>query len=325
MAITKRMETKPRRTLTSLVEEWQKADPKRKKIIRKHWSRSVRLMFTEMITNYPDSFTRPTECEQFIKTYASEVRAWWDEPFGSDGVPINFCDGNLTTKVSNERLARSFIYQGTMDASAGTDWRINPGFQPERDELLCVVAYTTAWQLRHAAGEGDGRPAMFDTSEVKPLPSWSSRDFELEGAEEFRKVNIRIRNHEWFHARGEVYRVAPLPKTDGWVVDMIDGKTPYPEGVAAPMGEHGRKMVKEIVQDEFGRLGIRLREQTVGEMAAEEQERLATTWVVSGWHDKQTQSAREFMRPYLAGTENEHLLEGYSDELIHYDLPPEGA
>lgn len=31
------------------------------------------------------------------------------------------------------------------------------------------------------------------------------------------------------------------------------------------------------------------------------------------------------MRPYLAGTENEHLLEGYSDELIHYDLPPEGA
>lgn len=282
--------SRPRRTLDSLLLEHGKADPKRKKIIRKHWPRSVRQMFTEMINRYPDSdsLNTPTECEELIKIYLAELRVWWDEPFGNDGVPINFEDGSVTARITREEAAKAFIYMATMDISAGADWRTNPGFKPEYDNLIGAIAYTTAWQLRHAAGEGGGRPALFDRSEQKPLPSWSSHDFSVMASEEFRKVDIRIRNHEWFHARGEVYRVEPLPKTDGWVVDMIDGKTPYPGGVVAPMGEHGRKMVKEIVQDEFGRLGIRLREQTVGEMAAEEQERLATTWVVSGWHDKQT-------------------------------------
>ena len=312
---------RPRVTLIDLHTEWLKGTKTRRRSIQKHWPRSVRMMLKEMITRHPDSFDSPTKWEQFKSTYIAEVEVWWADKFGNDGVAIDYSGGGFTEKIPPAAMVPVFLYMARMDASVGDDWETDPAFNLERVEFMCSVAYVTAWRLRHEAGEGGGRPAMFASDGWKPQPDWTHADYAAAGVIEWTEVIFRKANTNWFHSLGKPYKVVPLTKPDGWIIDMLDGATPFPENIKPPVGEHGRRMVPDIVEDQFGHLGLRLREQTVEEYTAEYNGNNPLGYHIRGWDYKPTITPRELMRPFLSGTPHEYLLVLYSDKLVHYDLP----
>lgn len=307
--------------LDKLLDQWTNGSRTRRADIARTWPRSVRMMLKEMITRHPNSFDRPAKWEEFKSAYLAEVEVWWAGKFGDDGIKIDFNGGEITKKIPPAAMVPIFIFMARMDASVGDAWETDPEFNLQRANMMCTVAYVTAWQLRHQAGEGAGRPAMFAADGWKPQPDWTSADYAVAGMIEWNRMTFRITNTAWFHSRSQEYKVVPFTKPDVWLIDMLAGIAPFPENIKAPVGENGRRMVPELVQDQSGHLGLRLREQTVEEYTAEYTKNNSPGYHIRGWDYKPTITPREFARPFLSGTPYEYLLVLYSDKLVHYDLP----